>query len=395
MEPVSREEALEIILNKWNINVKGEEVDLREAVNHVTTKDIYSINTLPVVRSSKADGIAVKSESFINGYPNTNEWILGIDYVRADTGDDFSDDFDTVIPIEEIAFNQTGGITILDKNVVKGSNINLSGSIVKKGQLLVKKGTCLRAVHLAILASGGIKSVEVIKKPKIVFIPTGNELIEAFIEPRRGQNIESNSLMLEALSKEYGADFICYPIVRDNMAELEKALDNALEEADIVLINGGSSKGDEDYNTKLLINRGILLQHYVTTAPGRPIGIAIENNIPIINVPGPTIGAFYAMDWCVSALINTYLGKPLKIREKIKVRLAEDVKTPAIFEFFLRLKVIKENGEYIGIPLLGDKGFPKIMGDANALFISPLGESSYKKDEILKVELLYGREAIE
>ena len=252
---VTRKEALHMILSKWKVETKVEIIPLKESLNRILAENVYSINTLPVVRSSKLDGIGVKSSDFSNGIPNTENWIEGIDYVRADTGDDFSDDFDTV---EDVIF-ENNKIKILDHEIEKGMNINSKGSTMEKGEVLAKRGTCLKPIHLAVLATGGVEKVCVIKKPKVAFIPTGDELIEPFTSPKRGENIESNSLMVEALLNEWGAEFIKYPIIKDNIEKINDALEDALKICDIVLIGAGSSKGGEDYNTRLLKRRGALL----------------------------------------------------------------------------------------------------------------------------------------
>ena len=86
----TREEALADFFAAW------------EAVGRVLARDVVSTNTLPVVRASSFDGIAVKSAAFADGLPDTSGWKLGVDYVRADTGDDFPDDFDAVVMIENM-----------------------------------------------------------------------------------------------------------------------------------------------------------------------------------------------------------------------------------------------------------------------------------------------------
>ena len=99
----TREEALADFFAAWE-PVGGEElVTLDEAVGRVLARDVVSTNTLPVVRASSFDGIAVKSAAFADGLPDTSGWKLGVDYVRADTGDDFPDDFDAVVMIEKAA----------------------------------------------------------------------------------------------------------------------------------------------------------------------------------------------------------------------------------------------------------------------------------------------------
>lgn len=392
---ITREEAKKLILEKWVPKKEKELVDLKDSIGRVTFEDIYSINTLPVLRSSMMDGIAVKSSDFFIGLPETSNWVKGVDYVRADTGDDFPDDFDAIIPIEKVTFNEEKIVLSSDVIVEKGSFIDKSGSIVEKGQLLIKKDTRIKPIHLAILGTGGVEKIPVIKKPKIVYIPTGSELVELFKKPSRGENIQSNGIMIDTMLTELGAVTYHYPIVEDNINQIESSLEKALDEADIVLINGGSSKGEEDLGINLLKKREILLQHSVLIGPGMPVGIGFEKNIPIINVPGPTLGAFYIVDWLVSFLVNRYLNQPREVREKIEVTLLNEFYVPGVFEFFVRLEVFKTDEGYKAKALSWDGGMPKMVSNANAIFIAPIGLNRYEKDLKINVELLYGRSHIE
>ena len=95
----------------------------------------------------------------------------------------------------------------------------------------------------------------------------------------------------------------------------------ALEEADMVLINGGSSRGSEDYNSELLQERATFFAHGVKAVPGRPIGMAIIGGKPAINVPGPMIAAFLAADWLVQALVRFYYGQPMPRRATVSAVL--------------------------------------------------------------------------
>lgn len=103
---------------------------------------------------------------------------------------------------------------------------------------------------------------------------------------------------------------IRHSIVRDDAAELERALDEALPQADLVLINGGSSRGEEDFNSQLLERRGSFFRHGVKAVPGRPVAFSIVDGKPVINVPGPVAAAYLAEHWCLSALVCHWYGLP-------------------------------------------------------------------------------------
>jgi molybdopterin molybdotransferase len=392
---LTRKEVLKAFIKHWQIKVPREQVLLAEALGRVSAEDIYAVNTLPVYRSSRCDGIAVRSSDFENGVPDTSTWIRGRDFVQADTGDDFPDEFDAVIPVEDITYNEKGQPNFAeDLKVKKGDRIRPQGTLVKEKELLLKARTRLRPEHLTVLALGGIHQLPVLKKPKVVFIPTGNELIPAGLKPERGQNIEANSLMVSSFLKEWGAEPICYPIIKDNPQDLEKALDMALEIADIVIINGGSSKGEEDYNVSLLKKRASFACQGVKAAPGRPAGVAIIEGKAVINLPGPPIAAFLVLDWAIKTLVYHYYGLPTPIRPKLKVRLSEDLKESPHLEMLYRLHLTKKGEEYFAVPVRGSKSLPYNLVMSDALFVAPLGAKGYKKGTEIEVELLRGLEDI-
>lgn len=390
---VTRTEAMDLIFQNWAFKADTEVIPIQQALGCVTAQNIYSENILPVYRTSMLDDIAVRSADFVNGLPETSKWSRGVEYVQADTGDDFPDSYDTVIAAEDVNYNSEGQLCLSEGFKFKqGDCVRRAGTMVAKGELLMEAHIRLTPVHLAILAMGGIFQVEVIKKPRVVYIPTGNELIPAGIKPERGQNIEANSLMVASFLQQWGAEPICYPIIKDKPAELEQTLDSALAVADIVLINGGSSRGTEDFNATLLQKKASFFRHGIKAVPGRPVAIAILGGKPVVNLPGPMVATFLAMDWCVSGLVHCYYGLPLPQRPKIKVKLESELKKKPDFESFTRLILHKKDGGYSASSVGHDKSVPYSMLKANAMLISPIGVSGYQAGDEIEVELLWGLE---
>ena len=162
----TKEETLELMYSKWTPQPAAEKVSIYECLGRVLAKDVYAEYNIPVVRSSAMDGIAVKSSAFFDEEsgeekaPDTEKWVLGKDYVRADTGDDFDDAFDAVIAVEMTELLENGGVKLhLDRpagpgprgkngdgpfKVRKNVNVRPAGSSVKKGTLLAAKGTWIR-----------------------------------------------------------------------------------------------------------------------------------------------------------------------------------------------------------------------------------------------------------
>lgn len=390
---LTRAEALELLFSAWKPEPEAEWISLPDACGRVTAKPLYSRNTMPVCRISQVDGIAVRSSDFLNGLPDTSDWIKGIDYIQADTGNDFPDEFDTVIPVEEIYYNNLGRLGLVKGiTVKKGDCVGEAGTVVRQGDLLADAQVRLMPLHLSMLALGGIYHLEVLRKPRIVYIPTGNELIYAGVKPERGQTIESNSLMVCAQLRQWGAEVTCYPIIKDNPDELAVTLDSALDAADLVLINGGSSKGKKDFNTELLEQRASLFRHGIKVIPGRPVGVAIINGKPVINMPGPPLATFLAMDWCVSGLVHYYYGLSVPQRPKLKVRLAKPFQKPMDYEMYIRLALTNRGNGYDATPLGLGLNLPDSLLKADALFIAPSGVAGYEAGEEVEAELLYGLE---
>ena len=146
----TREQALKDFFESWSCQEEIEYVPLEEAAWRVTARALHSVNTLPVVRSSACDGIAVDAARFAGGVPDYTGWTLGEDFVRADTGDDFDDRFDAVIPIEEADLEGDRLVFLSpDLDIKPGSNVNPRGSTILEGELLVEANLPLRPVDLA------------------------------------------------------------------------------------------------------------------------------------------------------------------------------------------------------------------------------------------------------
>ncbi|WP_414733925.1 molybdopterin molybdotransferase MoeA [Acetobacterium carbinolicum] len=393
---IMREQLLDDLFSKWMPSNETELVPIDESIGRITASTLFSVNTLPVHRTSGCDGIAVKSELFKNGIPDYSIWREGIEFARADTGDDFDDQYDAVIMIEEVDLTSDGSIKFIseDINVVYGTNTAARGSTIASGDLIIAADMPIRPSDIAALAMGGCCMVPVWKKPRIAFIPTGTELIPSQMRPKRGQNINTNSLMIKETLRALGADPIIFPIIIDDNELLEKTLDDALLVADVVVINGGSAKGGEDFNASLLERKGQLLHHYVAAAPGRPLAVGIINEKPVINLPGPTIAAFFGADWCLAAIVCRALRIPVPKKESVLCTLMQDITSSPAMAILCRMEVKKGEDGYVAEPRSFRAGTMPACLTSNAMYVSPIGESKKKAGEKIEVELLRGKEFI-
>ena len=385
----TRKLIIETLLEKWNPEKQTETISIDNALNRVLARNYEALYAIPVVRASAMDGVAVISERFENGIPDTSGWKPGEDFSRADTGDDFDDRYDAVIPIEDVSISDDGKISINDNVSVKSNmNIRPAGSTIQKGETVGRENRRLQSFDLACLAMGGITEIEVYKKPRIAFLPTGSELVPLGQDVTRGKNIDSNSILVKNMLIEMGAEPILYPITKDSKDELNHVLDSALHDADIIIISGGSSKGEEDFNARILEERGAALFHWVAAAPGKPMCVAIIDNKPVINIPGPPVAMFYGMDWCIRELVNKMLHLPMPKRCKIKGELTAEIAAPPSMEI-LCLMDIEQTDE--GYKVKQKKWRGGSMVDtlsAGATYITELGTAVKHPGEIIEVTLL-------
>lgn len=392
----SKEEALADFFKAWEPAQETELVTLDQAVGRVLARDMVSSNTLPVVRASSFDGVAVKSAAFANGLPDTSTWKRGIDYVRADTGDDFPDEFDAVVMIEKAAVQPDGSIVFDDDVIVEaGSGVRPAGSTLTAGTPLLRAGSIIRPTDLAVLAMGGATMVPVRRKPRIAFIPTGSELVPAGIKPRRGQNVDTNSLMVKHLLLEYGAEPIVFPIVYDDPAELERAFEEALAVADAVVVGGGSAIGEEDFNVRMIEKRGTVVHHYIAAVPGRPLMMAAADGKPVVDLPGPTLAAYYGCEWCLQAITARILGIPVHKRPTVMAKASASSGSVPKMANIGRCNLFATADGYEVRFLNFKAGELAECMASNAQRISPIGEAGWAQGDLLEVELLRGVEFLE
>jgi len=363
-----------------------------DSCGRVLAADYFSLCDSPVFRSSMMDGVAVKASAFAVGVPDASLWKIDADYVFTDTGDDFPDEFDAVIRIEDVEILPNGGLSFSDdlKSVKPGTLVNPKGKTLAKGSLVGRRGDVLTPGGLTALAMGAVSEVAVCAKPRVVFVPTGSELIPLGTLPARGKTIDANSVMARALLEQMGAEAIIYPIAKDDRDILSELLDKALSEADAVILNAGSSKGVEDYNYTLLEERGEFFIHGVAALPGKPLAMAVIDGKPVINVAGPPVSCFNGLDWCTRAIVRRLLGLSELVRAKVNATLTAPIvhKTGTRYESIIRLNVEQSDGRYTATPVPHWTESPADVLRTNGLYVTKFPPEQTEVGDVIGIELL-------
>ena len=329
LNPLPRTEFVERFLEYITPLQDQEWMPLRQANGRILSQDMSSLYNLPSGRQTGGDSVVMRYAAFAEGMPSdeqTAQWVRGVDWERADMGDDFPDIFDCSTHIEGVELLDNGGIRLIDDPpVIRGpETITQPGSKMKVGDPLLPAGTVLTPLTIAYLASAGHTMVPVRRKVRVAFIPTGSELTCAGQVLKRGQTPDSNSFMMEQLILQAGAVPVMFPIISDSREALAHALEQARAAADLVLINGGSSKGGEDFNAALLSERATFYQHGVRLRPARVAAASVIDGIPHVNLPGPTMAARVVWEWLVRYALAKLAGAPSPQRVRVAAVLAED-----------------------------------------------------------------------
>ena len=183
-----------------------------------------------------------------------------------------------------------------------------AGSKFHAGDVLVAARTVVTPLLAAHIASGDNVEVKVIAKPRVAFLPTGNELVVAGGEIPAGRNIESNSLLMKGKIKQWGGEALLFPITPDDPDAIRAAVRAAVAEADIVVLNAGSSKGSDDWSIEILEEIGRVHYHQTNHGPEHHSSFAVVDGTPVIGISGPPGGAAFTTDFYLRPAMRAFLG---------------------------------------------------------------------------------------
>ena len=321
---LASEDMVPTMLSKISFKRRAEHVLVQDALGRVTAEDCICGYDLPNKLGSRIDTIAVYWKDFENGMPDVSAWRRGVQWDFANTGTAIEGDFDTCIAIEQVVLDDSEELVeIKEAPKEKGQLTIAPGSRHHKGQLVVPKATLLTPAKLSALAMAGIAQVEVVAKPRVIFIPTGDELVPVNFKLPLGKTFEANSLMLAGKLAQWGAEPFTHPIIPDDWDAIRSAVLAAAEEYDIVVLNAGSSKGSKDFNIEILEENGEVLAHEVNHGPGHHSSYSVVNGTPVVGISGPPAGAEYTIDWYLKPLVDVYLYDEVHVAPKVTAKLAE------------------------------------------------------------------------
>ena len=391
------------------------------ALGRVTAEPIWARLSSPHYHASAMDGFAVRALSTNGALPSRPVMLqLGPEAEYVDTGDPLPDWANAVIPIENVeSLDELGDITgeIRDPATIRiraavapWSHVRPLGEDIVATQLVLPAGHVLKAVDLGAIAASGHRQIRVARKPRIAILPTGTELVPIGSDPKAGDILEYNSLVLAAQIKSMGGEPTRYPITRDDFDLICGRVREAAQTHDLVLLNAGSSAGAEDFSGKVVESMGQLLVHGVAVRPGHPVILGTIDHgpltmdeivhrpwpiVPIIGVPGYPVSAALTIDIFVEPLIATWLGRrPRELPTETAI-LTRKIVSPPGDDDFVRVAVGKVGDRLLAAPLSRGAGVITSLVQADGLALIPRGAQGMEAGEKVQVRLYRSRSEIE
>ena len=397
----SVEEAREIFLSRFNMDsyLPPEEIPTIAALGRITAAPVFARLSSPHYHSAAMDGYAVAAETTFGASQDKPRVLeLGSQAFPVNTGNPLPKGTDAVIMVEYVQpINETQ--IQIEAAAHPWQHIRKVGEDLVAHEMVLSEKIEITPYALGALLAAGVTRLLVRRRPRVVIIPTGDELISVEEiendEVPPGRIIEFNSVMLAALVEQLGGLPEIQPIVADRRQEIRTALVKALGQGDMVIINAGSSAGTEDYTAQIIAELGEVLVHGVTMMPGKPTILGVVQGKPVMGNPGYPVSAALSFEQFAAPLLAGLLGRRLPPRPVIAAQPAQKIPSKAGLEEFIRVTLGKVGHRIIATPLPRGAGTITSLVRADGLIRIPARSEGVEAGKPLLTELLLSEEQLE
>jgi len=374
------------------IHLGTEMIPVIHALNRVTAEPLFAKISSPPFHCAAMDGIAVKADGTYGATEESPKSLLiNKEALFINTGNPIPPEMDAVIMIEDVHLIDSERLEIREA-AYPWQHVRAIGEDVIATEMVFPENHKITSYDLGALLACGHQEIKVKKKPKVLIIPTGSELLETE-QTDLNQNvpagiIESNSYVLSGLIIEDGGDPVRHPIVKDDPLKIKDALLSNYEGIDLILIIAGSSAGSEDYTRSIIEESGEVFVHGISMMPGKPTLMGRFKDRPIIGIPGYPVSAIIAYEELVRSLLYQSLHLMKPDRPKIKVFPTRKIPSKLGTEEFLRVKVGKLGEKFFATPLPRGSGVITSLTKADGIIRIPMLSEGLNENEATEVELL-------
>jgi molybdopterin molybdotransferase len=363
-----------------------EEVPLAQGLNRVLAEPVVSKEDLPPFIRSTVDGYAVRAQDTFGASESLPSLLAIVGEVgmgeipalelnkgmvaRIPTGGMLPAGADSVVMVEYTEeLDQTS--VAISRSVAPLENVIQPGDDFGAGQVALQAGRRLRAQEIGLLAGLGHEKLTVRRQPKAAIISTGDEIVPVEQDPRPGQLRDINSHSLAAMVRECGGVPILLGLAPDQFSELRAKCQQALDEADICLISGGSSVGSRDLTLDVLtsFDHSEVLVHGVAISPGKPTILVKTGQKGFWGLPGHVASAMVVFQVLVRPFMSYLSGTALSLGEgrPIQARLSRNVASKQGREDFVRVRLRQEDSGLTAEPIFGESALISTLVNADGL----------------------------
>ncbi len=374
-----------------------EEIPIGEAHKRVLAEDVMAFHDSPPFDKSAMDGFALIAEDTFGASNSAPKQLRIVDAIGAGdfssktvnqneaiviaTGAPIPDGANAVL-MKEYTTTKGDDLTIYSQ-VTPGENVSPKSEDIKKGQKILDKNTFIRYQELGLIASAGYDTVKVYKKPKVMLIITGNELVEPTKEEiDKAKIINSNQFIIKAMVEDSGAE--CDIVhAGDTFVEVKKAVSEASRDYDVIMTTGGTAISKGDVVLDVVDDLGEILFHGVAIRPGKPAGAGIVNGKMIFTLSGQPVAAMSQFDMFARKYLFEMQGRSFDFHI---VKRTSQLKIPSQLgrTDFIRAVTDDVNAKHV---LNRGSGIIRSMVEANSYIIIDENDEGYQKDDIVDVVL--------
>jgi molybdopterin molybdotransferase len=394
-------EEVEAFLAAHGAPLGAEEVELLACAGRVLAADVRADVDVPGFARAAMDGYAVRGEDTFGAsdYDPLLLKLVGVslpgrpfagdlgpgEAVRIMTGAPVPDGADAVV-MAEVAAEQ-GGVVAVHEAVPPRKHVGAAGEDLRRGELALRAGRRLRPQDAGLLSSIGVGRVACVRRPRVRFVVTGDELLPAGTRPEGCRIADSNSVTLRALVARDGGEALPFALLPDR----EDAIRAALAEpgADVVLVSGGSSVGQEDHAPRLVAELGRLDFHGVAMRPSSPAGVGRIGDAFVFLLPGNPVSCLCAYEFFAGPTIRALGGRSRAWpHRRVRLPLARKIASAVGRVDYVRVAI--EGGRVTPIATTGASILSSTVRAAGCVVV-PRGLEGMPEDAEVEV-LLYDEE---
>ena len=385
-----------------------EQVKLLDSLGRVLSANIVAEVDVPAFDRSNVDGFAVRSSDVFGadeehprplqlttevlspGRVPQHEVVPGTATLIA-TGGMVPRGADAVVMVEQTESVDIDGQPSISvaRMVSPGGNISFAGSDITRGETVLWAGQVLTARELGVLAAIGLAEVEVYRRPRVAIISTGDEIVPPGQALPLGAVFDSNAAILAATVREMGGDPVCLGTVRDDFSQLRTLVNDALS-YDMVLLSGGTSKGEGDLSYQVvrdLTNPGIVV-HGVALKPGKPICLAVTNGKPVVVLPGFPTSAIFTFHEFVAPVLRILAGRGRVKRRTIPARVPLRINSERGRTEYVLVGLVLGEADWAAYPMGKGSGSVTTFSGADGFITIPQQTECLDEGDVVEVTLL-------